>query len=73
MTNCYTKETVSPVPKKQEQSPSEQSLMSRDSLQTFVHNQYDTMFELPQCFQRSTTTLVKNVCHLLFVFQCLYE
>lgn len=39
MTNSYTKETVSPVSKKQEQSPSEQTHWNKDSLQTFVHNQ----------------------------------
>lgn len=39
MTISYTKETVSPVSKEQEQSPSEQSLWNKDSLQTFVHNQ----------------------------------
>lgn len=39
MTNSHTKETVSPVSKKQELSPSEQSLWNKDSLQTFVHNQ----------------------------------
>lgn len=72
MTNCFTKETVGPVPKKQELSPSEQSLWSRDSLQTVVHDQYDTMFELPQCFQLSTTTLKENVRQILFVFLCLY-
>lgn len=39
MTHCCTKETVSPVSKKQGPSPSEQSLWNKDSLQTFVHNQ----------------------------------
>ena len=46
MTNSYTKETVSPVSKKQERSPSEQSLWNKDSLQTFVHNQSKSI----QCF-----------------------
>lgn len=39
MTHCYTKETVSPVSKKQGPNASEQSLGNKDSLQTFVHNQ----------------------------------
>lgn len=39
MTNSYTKETVSPVSKKQAARPSEQSLRNKDSLQTFGCNQ----------------------------------
>lgn len=39
MTNSYTKETVSPVSKKQAARPSEQSLWNKDSLQTFGRNQ----------------------------------
>lgn len=39
MTNSYTKETVSPVSKKQAARPSEQSLWNKDSLQTFGCNQ----------------------------------
>lgn len=37
--SSHTKETVSPVSKKQERSPSEQALWNKDSLQTFIYNQ----------------------------------
>lgn len=51
MTRSCTKETVSPVSKKQERSPSEQSLWNKDSLQTFCSQpiRINLMFELAQC------------------------
>lgn len=67
-TNGYTKETVSPVSKKQELSPSEQSLWNKDSLQTFVHNQSKSIQRL-NCLDAvgfSTTTLEETVVRDLF-------
>lgn len=75
MTNGCTKETVSPVSKKQELSPSEQSLWNKDSLQTFVHNQSKSTQRL-NCldYPRGNCSLCP-ILKLLFWFSkiCKYE
>lgn len=79
MTKSYTKETVSPVSKKQERSPSEQSLWNRDGLQTFVHSQSKSM----QCLsclvafsfqQQPFKKMYVTYFEATIIFcQCLYE